>query len=56
MWEGRDGETRHETSPAELLNLENMRCICSVAQSLNNAQGFISYGQLQCLPGSQRTK
>lgn len=45
-----------ETPLAELQNLENMRCVCSVAQSLNNAQGFISYGQLQHSPGSQRMK
>lgn len=56
MWEEGDGETRRKTSPSELLNLENMSCVRSVAQSLNNAQGFISYGQLQHSPGSQRMK
>lgn len=49
------GETRCKTSLLELLNLENIRCVGSVVQSLNNAQAFISHGQLWSL-GSQRMK
>ena len=56
MSERGDGETSRKTSLLELLNLENIRCVCSIVQSLNNAQGFISHGQLQHLPGSQRMK
>lgn len=56
MWERGDGETRRKTSMLELLHLVNIGCVCSIIQSLSNAQGFISHGQLQCLPGSQRMK
>lgn len=51
-----NGETRRRTLTLELLNLENIRHVCIVVQSLNNAQGFISHGQLQRWPGSQRMK
>jgi len=41
MKERGDGETGRKTFLLQWLDLENIKCVSSVVQSLNNAQGFV---------------